>query len=86
MIFLSSILAFNACTHIVIETQLAPPPPDAKLVGKVLAGALTFEPNEDPKGNYLVATPAYVQYYFYLQLTAKEMELEISRLKAKLNK
>lgn len=84
MIFLSSILAFNGCTHIVIETQIVPPPADAKLVGKILAGSLIFEPNEDPKGNYLVATPSYIQYFLYLQMTAREMELEIARLKAKI--
>lgn len=74
------------CAHQIPQTQLAPPPADAKFTGKVLAGILTIEPAFDQKGNYLVISPALGQYYFYLQLTAKELELEILRLRALLEK
>ena len=51
-------------------------------MGKVLAGAVTFEPKENPQGDYFIVTKAYTLYLNFLQWENAEQKLTIEKLRA----
>lgn len=77
-------LNFSTCrTRVVKEPVLIG---DARIVGKIVAGAVVFEPKENPNGDYYIVTSAYVRKMFYLAITVSEQAAEIKRLEALIHK
>lgn len=62
--------------------QIPVPIGEARIVGRVVAGAVVWEPNEDQARDYLVVTKAYPVELFRVAHRIRELELEIERLKA----
>lgn len=54
---------------------------EARIVGRMVAGAVIWEPNEDQARDYLVVTKAYPVELFRLIYRIRALELEIERLK-----
>ena len=55
---------------------------EARIVGRMVAGAVIWEPNEDQARDYLIVTKAYPVELFRLIYRIRALELEIERLKA----
>jgi hypothetical protein len=60
-----------------------PPVGDVKIVGKIKAGVISFEPSFSGTGDYFIVTPAFILYFNFLLWDTKEKALEIERLKKK---
>jgi hypothetical protein len=56
---------------------------EARIVGRVVAGANVWQPGEDQARDYLIVTKAYPVEIFRLVMKVQELNLEIERLKAK---
>lgn len=57
---------------------------DARITGKVVGGALVWEPNENQGQSAYVVTPAFVKICLGLALENVELKAEIKKLRAKL--
>ena len=55
----------------------------ARIVGKVEAGAIAWEPKEDPGQAAYIVTPAFVKTCLALALENAELKAEIKKLLAK---
>lgn len=56
---------------------------DARIAGKITAGAVSWEPGQDPAGSYYIVTPALIKKIFALALQNSELLAEIKKLQAK---
>lgn len=56
---------------------------EARIVGRIVAGAIVWQPGEDQARDYLIVTKAYPVEIFRLVMRIRELNLEIERLKAK---
>jgi hypothetical protein len=56
---------------------------EARIVGRVQAGAVTLQPGTDPAGDYLIVTKALWITTYKLAWRVRLLELEIKRLEAK---
>jgi hypothetical protein len=56
---------------------------EARIVGKVQAGALSWEPNEAQTQAAYVVTPAFVKVCLALAIENRQLKVEIQKLLAK---
>jgi hypothetical protein len=56
---------------------------ETKIVGKIVNGAVTFEPGENPAGDYFIITKALWWTTYKLAQKVRLLELEIKKLEAK---
>lgn len=54
----------------------------ARIAGKIIAGAVVWEPGEDQAGNYYVVTPAFVKVCLGLAIENTELKATIKKLLA----
>jgi len=73
-------LSFWTCNKTIITPVLIG---EARIVGKVEAGSLKWEPNENQGQAAYVVTPAFVKVCLGLALENAELKAEIKKLQAK---
>ena len=56
---------------------------EVRIVGKVAAGAVVWQPGESPSGPYYIVTPAVIARLFSLGLENAELRAVIKKLQAK---
>jgi hypothetical protein len=77
---LTSLIVFSLSFSVVCKPKILPPVVigDARIVGKIVAGEVIFQPSEDAKGNYFIINRAFtVRFYralWDLELARKEIE------------
>lgn len=71
-------LALPAC-----KPRIEPPTivGDDRIVGKIVGGALQFEPKENPNGDYFIVTQIFVASKFALAIRVRALELECQKLR-----
>ena len=55
---------------------------DTRIVAKVVAGAVAWQPGENQAGTYYLVTPALIERLFTLALENSELKAEIKKLEA----
>jgi len=56
---------------------------DTRIVGKVTAGVVTWQPGENPAGAYYIVTPALIRTVFLLAMENQELRAAGKKLQAK---